>query len=105
MSLDNILAVAATSQGNFPLLLFGLALSITFVVVTSSILARIMDKYRWVIYVGAALLGRVGGDMMITDPSMEGWFHPSFELIIGVQIFCALAVVAVGEVLKRRRTT
>lgn len=102
MSLDNILAVAATSNGSLPLLIFGLGLSITFVVMASSFLARLMDKYTWVIYVGAALLGRVGGDMMITDPAIGNMLHPTQPLIMGVEAFCALAVVAVGEVWKRR---
>jgi YjbE family integral membrane protein len=103
MSLDNILAVAATSKGNLPLLIFGLSLSITFVVFTSSLLVRLMDKYRWIVYAGAALLGRVGGDMMITDPSVQGWLHPSEPVIIGVQIFCAVAVVIAGEACRRCR--
>ena len=103
MSLDNILAVAATSKGNLPLLIFGLSLSITFVVFTSSLLVRLMDKYRGIVYAGAALLGRVGGDMMITDPSVQGWLHPSEPVIIGVQIFCAVAVVIAGEACRRCR--
>jgi YjbE family integral membrane protein len=103
MSLDNILAVAATSKGNIPLLIFGLGLSITFVVFTSSLLVRLMDKYWWIVYGGSALLGRVGGDMMITDPAVEGWLRPSQAVIIGVQAFCALAVVAAGEACKRCR--
>ena len=103
MSLDNILAIAATSKGNLPLLIFGLGLSISFVVVTSGILARLMDKYSWVIYLGAALLGRVGGDMIISDPSLEKRLHLSQPLMIGLQIFSALAVVAAGETWKRQR--
>jgi YjbE family integral membrane protein len=102
MSLDNILAVAATSKGNLPLLIFGLGLSITFVVVTSNLLARLMDRYRWLIYLGAALLGRVGGDMMVSDPAMEGRLHPSQALALGFQMFCAVGVLAVAEVWKRR---
>ena len=103
MSLDNILAVAATSKGNLPLLIFGLSLSIAFVVFTSSLLVRLMDKYRWIVYAGSALLGRVGGEMMITDPSVEVWLRPSQPVIIGVQVFFAIAVVIAGEVCKRCR--
>src|SRR4051794_1484885 len=45
MSLDNILAVAAASHGSWILLSIGLALSISFVVFTSSLLSRLMDRY------------------------------------------------------------
>jgi len=102
MSTDNILAVAAASKGNLPLLIFGLGLSITFVVFASSLLARIMDRYPIVVYLGAAILGRVGGDLMITDPWIEAALHPSRALEIGVQIFFTLAVVAVGWLLANR---
>lgn len=68
MSLDNMLAVGGASHGNLFLLLFGLALSIPFVVFTSNLLSMLMDKYPVIIYLGAAILGKVGGEMMITDP-------------------------------------
>ena len=77
MSIDNILAVAAASKGNMLLLIFGLGLSIPFVIFTSSLLSRIMDRFPIVVYIGAAILGRVGGDMMITDPWVHNLLHPS----------------------------
>ncbi len=68
MSLDNMLAVGGASHGNMFLLLFGLGLSIPFIVFTSNLLSMLMDKYPIIIYIGAAILGKVGGEMMITDP-------------------------------------
>ena len=76
MSTDNVLAVAGASKGNLFLLLFGLALSIPFVVFTSNLLSMLMDKYPVIIYIGAAVLGRVGGEMMITDPFVVGLLAP-----------------------------
>lgn len=96
MSLDNILAVAAASRGSLALLIVGLALSISFVVFTSSLLSRVMDKYPIVIWAGAAILGRVAGDMIMTDPWIEDHFHPSFAAEIAVQILGAALVVAAG---------
>jgi YjbE family integral membrane protein len=103
MSTDNILAVAGTSKGNVALLIFGLGLSIPFVVFTSNLLSRIMDKYPVVVWIGAAILGRVGADMIITDPVVHASFHPSTALEISLQIAGALAVVAVGKFLQSRR--
>lgn len=68
MSLDNMLAVGGASHGNMFLLLFGLGLSIPFIVLTSNLLSMLMDKYPVIIYIGAAILGKVGGEMIITDP-------------------------------------
>ncbi len=103
MSTDNILAVAGTSKGNVALLIFGLGLSIPFVVFTSNLLSRIMDKYPIVVWIGAAILGRVGADMIITDPVVHASFHPSTALEISLQVAGALAVVAIGKYLQSRR--
>jgi YjbE family integral membrane protein len=68
MGIDNMLAVGAASHGNLFLLLFGLILSIPFVVFMSTMLAKLMDRYPIILWLGAALLGKVGGEMMATDP-------------------------------------
>ncbi len=103
MSLDNVLAVAATSKGNFALLLFGLGLSIPFVIFTSTLLSRMMDRFPIIVWIGAAILGRVGAEMIITDPVVHGALHPSQAVEIGAQIVGALVVVGVGKYLARRR--
>ncbi len=105
MSTDNILAIAAASKGSLPLLIFGLGLSIPFVVLTSSLLSRMMDRYRIIIYLGAAMLGRVGGDMIMTDSVVDQALHPSAALRYGVEAFCAIAVVVIGWAWCRYRRT
>jgi YjbE family integral membrane protein len=102
MSLDNIVAVAAASHGNLILLAIGLGLSIPFVVFTSTLLSRVIDRYPVVVWAGAAILGSVGGDMMVTDPWVERWIHPSKAFVIGTQIFFAAAVPIAGKLATRR---
>ena len=75
MGIDNMLAVGAASHGNFFLLLFGLILSIPFVVFMSTMLAKLMDRYPIILWLGAALLGKVGGEMMATDPFVVELFN------------------------------
>jgi predicted tellurium resistance membrane protein TerC len=101
MSIDNILAVAAASKGSLALLIFGLGLSIPFVVFTSNLLSRIMDQYPIVVYAGAAILGRVGGELMIGDPWIVGLLHPSTIDEIVVQAFFAMAVLVAGAIVNR----
>jgi len=101
MSTDNILAVAGACKGNFFLLLFGLALSIPFVVFTSSLLSRLMDKYPIIIWIGAAVLGRVGGEMIMTDPFMVKLIDPGKVLQYSVEAIGAVGVVAVGKLYMR----
>jgi YjbE family integral membrane protein len=101
MSTDNILAVAGACKGNFFLLLFGLALSIPFVVFTSSLLSMLMDKYPFIVWIGAGVLGRVGGDMIITDPWIVEKIEPSKTLQIACEIIGAVGVLAVAKLYMR----
>ena len=99
MGNDNILAVGAASHGNLPLLIFGLSLSIPFVVFTSSILVGVMEKYPITLYIGVGVLGKVGGEMMITDPFVQDLLNPGKILQYSVIIFSTVAVLAAGRFL------
>ncbi len=103
MSLDNVMAVAGASKGSFGLLLFGLGLSIPLVVFTSNVLAKLMDRYPVIIYVGSAMLGKVGGDMIMTDRFMTEIFHPEPWLIHAVEGLLALGVILTALAWRRAR--
>ena len=104
MSTDNILAVAAIAQGNFSLVLFGLSVSIPLVIFASGMLATLMDKYPAIVYLGAALLGRVAGQMIMTDAFTVQLFAPSETLRYSVEAGGAIGVLIAGLWLKSRRT-
>jgi YjbE family integral membrane protein len=101
MSLDNVLAVAGASKGSFGLLLFGLGLSIPLVVFTSNLLARLMDRYPVIIYAGSAILGKVGGDMIMTDRLVAETFHPEAWLVHAIEGLLALGVILVALAWRR----
>jgi YjbE family integral membrane protein len=77
MSLDNILAIAGASHGDLRLIVFGLALSIPFVIFSSNLLAKLMDRYPVTIYVGVAILCKVAVDMILADGFVARSVHPS----------------------------
>ncbi|HLK47410.1 MAG TPA: TerC family protein [Bryobacteraceae bacterium] len=77
MSVDNILAIAGAAHGHIGLIAFGLGLSIPFVVFSSNLLADLMDRYPVTIYLGVAILGKVGGDMVLEDGFVVRAVHPS----------------------------
>lgn len=97
MSIDNMLAVGGASHGNMFLLLFGLGLSIPFVVLTSNLLAMLMDRYPIIIYIGAAILGRVGGEMIMTDPVVVDFLAPPKAVQYTVEAVLAVGVIIVGK--------
>jgi YjbE family integral membrane protein len=102
MSTDNILAVGALAKGNIALLLFGLGISIPLVIFASGLLATLMDKYVVIVYLGAALLGRVAGEMIMTDAFVVQRFAPSTTLRYAAEAIGALGVLIMGWALKIR---
>jgi len=103
MSLDNMLAVAGASHGNSILILFGLMLSIPFIVFTSNLLTMLMDKYPIIIYAGAAILGKVGGEMIFTDTFVARYVHLPHWALYCIEGFFALAVIVVGKLIVKRK--
>jgi YjbE family integral membrane protein len=103
MSTDNILAIAGASKGNFGLIVFGLCLSIPFVVFSSNLLADLMERYPWTIYLGAGILGKVGGEMMLTDRFVMRTLGPSDAVRHGVEAVLVVALVVTGWALCRKR--
>lgn len=104
MSIDNVLAVAGAAGGNLPLLIFGLCLSIPIVVFASQILSSLMERYPIIVVIGAAILGRVGVDMIMTDPAMERWLHPATALVYFIQGLGMMGVVLAGKYIRNRRS-
>ena len=102
MSLDNMLAVGAAGHGNIWLLIFGLALSIPILLFGSSLIARLIDKHAWLMYVGAAILVHTALELFFADDVVHDWLGVS-RLVEWIVI--AIAVVAVtlfGLLLSRR---
>jgi YjbE family integral membrane protein len=103
MGIDNMLGVGAASHGNFFLLLFGLVLSIPFVVFMSNILAMLMNKYPIILWLGAGILGKVGGEMMITDPWVHGLLNPPEWVEYAVMVFFVAFVCGLSKWIANRR--
>lgn len=64
MSLDNVLAVAGAARDHPTVLFFGLALSVTLMAVAANMIARIIERYRWIAYVGLVVILYVSGSMI-----------------------------------------
>jgi YjbE family integral membrane protein len=98
MSLDNVVALAAVSGGNFWLLMFGLAVSIPLIVFGSFGFSRLMRDYPWLADAGAAMLGWVAGSMIVGDPLLSGWVTTQAPaLAFAAPLACAIFVLAQGR--------
>ncbi|GIL41326.1 TerC family protein [Roseiterribacter gracilis] len=104
MSLDNVLAIAAVAQNSMALLILGLAISIPLIVAGASLIMRLLDRLPLLVWAGAALLGWIAGDMMMTDPVLLWRLDPT--LVASAELpaagLCALLVLAIAVLLRRR---
>ena len=75
MSLDNVIAVAAAANGSFVLLLLGLAISIPLIVAGAALIMALLDRVPALVWLGAALLGWIAGDVIATDPAVHPWLQ------------------------------
>jgi YjbE family integral membrane protein len=64
MSLDNVLAVAGAAREHPYVLIFGLALSVVLMGVAATFIARLLNRHRWIAYVGLAIILYVALDMI-----------------------------------------
>jgi YjbE family integral membrane protein len=68
MSLDNVLAVAGAAREHPGILIVGLVLSVALMGVAANILAKYIERYRWIAWLGLAVIIYVAGNMI-----WEGW--------------------------------
>lgn len=73
MSLDNVIAVAAAAGGSMTLLILGLGISIPLVIFGATLLLNLMERFPVIITIGAALIGMVAGEMLMTDIALKDW--------------------------------
>jgi YjbE family integral membrane protein len=96
MSLDNVLAVAAAAHGDLLLVVFGIGLSLPLVVWGSGLLAWLMNRFTWIIWLGGGVLGYFAGEMILRDRALERWFGPWPEWLHAAPIVLALIIGALG---------
>lgn len=80
MSLDNVLAVAGASRDHPEIMIFGLVLSVALMGIAANFIAKYIERYRWIAYVGLAVIVFVAGRMIwdgaheiapVVEPVME----------------------------------
>jgi YjbE family integral membrane protein len=96
MSLDNVLAVAAAAHGDLLLVVFGIGLSLPLVVWGSGLLAWLMNRFTWIIWLGGGVLGYFAGEMILRDHALERWLGPWPEWLHAGPVLLALVIAALG---------
>jgi YjbE family integral membrane protein len=103
MSLDNVLGVAGASDGDLALLIFGLLVSMAIVMLGGGLFADLIDRLRWLAYVGAAVIAWTGAEMIQEDAIVAGLADLPLTLEISVNVLVTVAVVGVAHYVHRRQ--
>ena len=102
MSLDNVIAVAAAAKGSTTLLILGLAISIPVVIFGSTLMIRLMARFPVIVMFGAALIGWVGGETIVSDVALHDVLVAQPWLHYGAAAAGATLVLALGRALQKR---
>lgn len=102
MSLDNVIAVAATAHGNMVLLILGLAISIPLVIFGSTLIIKLMGRFPVIVTLGAALIGWVGGETIVNDNLMHGYTMAHPWVHYAAAAAGVVLVVGMGKLMQAR---
>ena len=107
MSVDNVIAIAGAAQGagqqhQLPLVIFGLLVSIPIIVWGSQIVLKLMERFPFIITLGAMLLGWIAGQMAYTDIALQGIRPEGKVWEYASAAFGAALVFVIGQFLQRR---
>jgi YjbE family integral membrane protein len=111
MSFDNVVAVAAVAKGNILLLIFGLGTSIPLVLISATLIVRLLNRFPILVWAGGALLGWISGNVTITDPLVLSYLFGNLDAVRIDQIVlvssgsAAILALTLGWTLRRSRRT
>jgi YjbE family integral membrane protein len=103
MSLDNVIAVAGTAHGNVFLLIFGLLLSMPLLMAAGGAISMLIDRFRWLIFLGAVVIVFAGTRMIFEDRFIESKLHVPLAIALIVSILIGIAVTALFFWLNKRK--
>ncbi|KAA0074637.1 TerC family protein [Tardiphaga sp. P9-11] len=96
MSLDNVIAVAAAANGSVPLLILGLAISVPLIVAGAALIMALLTRLPVLVWLGAALLGWVAGEVIATDPAILPLLHSFFSGSLGTGLDSLMSSLGLG---------
>ncbi len=103
MSLDNVLAIAAVAKDSNLLVIIGLGLSIPLIVFGAQLVITMLERFPWLVWVGAGLLGFVAGELLASEPAIKpllgGMSEHTAEYVLGASGIAL--VLALGALLRK----
>ncbi|MFC9599353.1 TerC family protein [Peribacillus butanolivorans] len=101
MGLDNVLAVAGASHGNFTLVVIGLLVSIPVVMYGSTLILKLIERYPFIIVIGAGILGWTAAKMIVAEPFMHNYFANPF-VKYGFEALVVIGILVAGNLRQQK---
>jgi YjbE family integral membrane protein len=101
MGLDNVLAVAGAAHGDFLLVVIGLLISVPIVVWGSTLFLKLMEKYPFIITIGAGVLAWTASKMIVGEKFMKPYFENDF-IKYGFEFLMIVIVLGLGTLKKKK---
>jgi YjbE family integral membrane protein len=92
-SLEHVLGIGGAAHGDIPLLIIGLAISIPIVLAGSGIVASIVGRFPWTIWLGVLALVWTGVDLFLDDPVLRGILPDHWLVDAGFMVIALAAIV------------
>lgn len=89
MSLDNVLAIVAATHGDLLLLVIGMLISVPIIILGSTVIVKIMDRFPQIIWIGSLVIGWAAGGMIATDEYLAVPDSYALALKIGMTVLTA----------------
>jgi len=108
MSLDNVIAIAGVAEQaddahRTGLIIFGLLVSVPFIVFGSQIILKLLDRFPIIVILGGGLLGWIAGGLMVGDPVVVPWVPQTDPVRYAAAVAGAVFVVGLAKYLAHRR--
>jgi YjbE family integral membrane protein len=106
MSLDNIIAVAGTANGDVSLLVASLLITMPMLMVTGGAVAMLIDRFRWLVYLGAGAICFTGSRLVFDGELVRSTLAPEPPVVAFMCMLLALVIpVMFNWRAKRQRST
>jgi len=106
MGVDNVLGVAGASHGSMVLVVIGLLVSVPIVVFGSSVVLKLVDRFPFIIHLGAAVLAYTAAKMIVAEPWLDQVLDPDGPwhewISMGIHVLAVVGVLGMGWWTTRR---
>jgi YjbE family integral membrane protein len=103
MGIDNVLGVAGAAHGDFVLVVIGLLISVPIMIVGSTFILRMVDRFPVIIYLGSAVLAFTAASMIAGEPLLDKYLEDRDYVVWIFEGLMIAAVLLVGYIRRRQR--